>query len=189
VSKTKSTAPDSLQGLLPDWRISLRARGRSLATIASYLTVGESFTDYLSAHGMPDGAGTIAREHVGQYLADMRDCGFAPATMAEHYRSLQQLFKWLTDDGEIPRSPMERMSPPSVPEQPVPVLDDVTLPALLVACKGNSLGRDQLVLRGARPARIPARRESRCPRSSASPTCSRRRVASSCSRPTRSPRS
>jgi hypothetical protein len=70
--KVKSPAMAPLAGLLPDWRISLRARGRSLATIASYLSVGESFTGYLAVNGMPDGAGTIAREHVEQYLADMR---------------------------------------------------------------------------------------------------------------------
>jgi hypothetical protein len=57
----------------------------------------------------------------------------SPATVAKHHRSLQQLFKWLTDDGEIARSPMERMSPPSVPEQPVPILDDAALSALLRA--------------------------------------------------------
>jgi site-specific recombinase XerD len=149
VSKTKLTAPDALQGLLPDWRISLRARGRSLATIASYLSVGESFTGYLSAKGMPDGAGTIAREHVEQYLADMRDRGLSPATVAKHYRSLQQLFKWLTADGEIPRSPMAPMSPPSVPEQPVPVLDGATLSALLATCKGNTFEnrRDTAIVR------------------------------------------
>ncbi|MEO9238763.1 MAG: hypothetical protein ABI418_11805 [Jatrophihabitantaceae bacterium] len=35
----------------------------------------------------------------------MRDRGLSPATVAKHYRSLQQLFKWLADDGEITRSP------------------------------------------------------------------------------------
>ena len=112
-------ALDSLQSLLADWRISLRASGRSPATIASYLTVGESFVAYLAAQGLSTQAGKIARQHVEQYLADMRDRGLSPATVAKHYRSLQQLFNWLTDDGEIDRSPMERMSPPSVPEQPV----------------------------------------------------------------------
>jgi hypothetical protein len=52
---------------------------------------------------------------------------------------LQQLFKWLTDDGEIPRSPVERMSPPSVSEQPVPILDDATLAALAGYVQGEHL--------------------------------------------------
>ncbi len=85
--KVNSPALAPLSSLLPDWRISLRARGRSLSTIASYLSVGESFTEYLVANGMPDGGATIAREHVEQYLADMRDRGLSPATVAKHYRS------------------------------------------------------------------------------------------------------
>ena len=140
---------DPLAGLLEDWRISLRARGRSLATIASYRSVGGFFTLYLATHGMPADAGSIDRDHVEQYLADMRERGLSPATVARHYRSLQQLFKWLTDDGEITRSPMDRMSPPAVPEQPVPVLTDEALAALLNACRGNTFEnrRDSAIIR------------------------------------------
>jgi site-specific recombinase XerD len=95
------------------------------------------------------GPKTIAREHVEQYLADMRDRDLSPATVAKHYRSLQQLFKWLTGDGEIARSPIERMSPPSVPEQPVPILDDAALSAYLATCKGNTFEnrRDTAIIR------------------------------------------
>jgi site-specific recombinase XerD len=147
--KSVQTPPDSLTGLLQDWRISLRALGRSPATIASYLTVGESLSVYLAAQGMPTGAGAVAREHVEHYLADMRDRGLSAATVAKHYRSLQQLFKWLVADGEIARSPMERMSPPSVPEQPVAVLDDDALAGLLATCKGNTFEnrRDTAIIR------------------------------------------
>lgn len=53
--------------------------------------------------------GTIAREDLERYLADMRDRGLAPATVAKHYRSLHQLFKCLSDDGETARSPIERI--------------------------------------------------------------------------------
>src|SRR5271154_1622350 len=104
-----STAPvDLLSALLDDWRLSLRAAGRSLATIQSYNSGGVAFADYLAACGMPVAAGSITREHVERYLVDMRERGLAPATVAKHYRSLQQLFRWLLEDGEITRSPMER---------------------------------------------------------------------------------
>jgi site-specific recombinase XerD len=85
---------------------------------------------------MPDTTTGIAREHVEHYLADLTD-RTAPATVAKHYRSLQQLFRWLVNDGEIPRSPIERMTPPAVPEQPVPVLDLDALRALLATARAT----------------------------------------------------
>jgi site-specific recombinase XerD len=149
VTTVKQAAPDDLAVLLPDWRTSLRAAGRQPQTIASYLTVGESFRQYASARGMPTTVGTITREHVEQYLADMQDRGLAPATVAKHYRSLQQLFRWLITDGEIPLSPMRNMSPPHVPEQPVPVLTDEVLAKLLATCKGDTFEnrRDTAIVR------------------------------------------
>jgi len=39
--------------------------------------------------------------------------------------------RWLLDEEEIDRSPMERMRPPIVPEKPVPVLTEGQLRALL----------------------------------------------------------
>ncbi|WP_375502169.1 tyrosine-type recombinase/integrase [uncultured Jatrophihabitans sp.] len=143
-----STAFDELSRLLPDWRLHLRAKGSSPATIASYLGVGTAFTVYLTEHGMPTVAGSITREHVENYITDLRD-RVAPATCAKHYRSLQQLFKWLTDEGETTRSPMERMTAPSVSEQPVPVLDDDTLTKLLATAKGNTFEnrRDTAIVR------------------------------------------
>lgn len=141
--------PDSLPVLLEDWRISLRAKGRSLGTIASYLAVGQAFVAYLTEAGLPTAAAAMTREHVERYLAQMRDRGLSPATVAKHYRSLQQLFRWLAEDGEIARSPMERMSPPTVPERPVPVLGDDALSALLATCRGNAFEnrRDTAIIR------------------------------------------
>ena len=134
---TRTAPPDAISALISDWKVSLRARGRSRQTIGSYLTVADSFAAYLARMGMPTSVASIAREHVEHYLADMLERGLAPATVAKHYRSLQQLFKWLVDEGEVPHSPMERMSPPTVPEQPVPVLDDGALASLLASCKGD----------------------------------------------------
>lgn len=97
---------------------------------------------------MPTTPAGIAREHLEHFLADLHD-QVAPATVAKHYRSMQQLFSWLVDDGEISRSPMERMHPPAVPEQPVPVLDEEALARLLATCKGNTFEnrRDAAILR------------------------------------------
>lgn len=137
-----------IQSLLEVWRRHQRAKKRSLATINSYLIVGRAFADYLTAQGMPTDAGRIAREHIEAYLADMLE-RLSPATAAKHYRSLQQLFRWLADEGEIPRSPMERLSPPAVPEQPVPVIKEDELAKLLAVCAGNTFEnrRDTAIFR------------------------------------------
>jgi site-specific recombinase XerD len=146
---TVKRPPDDLAELLPDWRTSLRAAGRQPQTIASYLTVGEAYRQYAVTKGIPTAVGRITRWHIEQYLAAMQDRGLAPATVAKHYRSLQQLFRWLTTDGEIPLSPMRNMSPPHVPEQPVPILTDEVLAKLLATCKGDTYEnrRDTAIIR------------------------------------------
>jgi integrase/recombinase XerC len=45
------------------------------------------------------------------------------AAMASvRFGALQQLFNWLVDEGEIDASPMDKLRPPTVPEQETPVL-------------------------------------------------------------------
>lgn len=140
---------DDITTLLPDWRQHLRAKNRSHATITSYLNVGQSLADFLAANDLPTAVDQITREHIEAYLVAMIEAGKAATTVAKHYRSLQQFWKWLVDDGEIPTSPMARMSPPHVPEQPVPVFSDDELGRLLAAAKGNRFEqrRDTAILR------------------------------------------
>ncbi|MFC8619734.1 tyrosine-type recombinase/integrase [Micromonospora purpureochromogenes] len=145
---TTTPALDDIRTLLPDWRRHLRAKNRTNATIDSYLRCGQNLADWLTEQGMPVTVGAVTREHLEAFFAAMLD-RLSPATTAKHYRSLQQFFKWLADDGEIARSPMERMSPPAVPEQPVPVLTDDELARLLTAAKGTDFEhrRDSAILR------------------------------------------
>src|SRR3954470_18754495 len=115
-----ATAPpaiDDLAVLLPDWRTHLRSRNVAPSTIASYLKVGDNLLVWLREAGMPTSAAGIAREHLEAFLAALSD-RVSPATVAKHYRSLQQLFRWLVEDGEVGHSPMARMRPPAVPAPP-----------------------------------------------------------------------
>jgi hypothetical protein len=50
---------------------------------------------------------------------------------------LKLLYQWLEDEDELPASPMARMRPPIVPDQPVPVIPDDGLRRLLAACAGK----------------------------------------------------
>lgn len=145
---TAPAALDDLRTLLTDWQRHLRAKNRTAGTINSYLRCGLNLVTWLLAQDMPTTVGDIERKHLEAFLGDMLD-RLSAATTAKHYRSLQQLFKWLEEDGEIERSPMARMSPPAVPEQPVPVLTDAELSRLLLAAKGPDFDhrRDTAILR------------------------------------------
>jgi site-specific recombinase XerD len=65
------------------------------------------------------------------------------------YRSLQPFFKWAVGENEIESSPMERMRPPIVPEEPPAVLREAELKAIFDACSGSSFEdrRDTAIVR------------------------------------------
>lgn len=136
--KPASTRPAppavTITSVVDDWLTSLRARNRSAATVKSYRKWADQLATFLAAAGMPTDVAHVKREHVEAFLASLADRDMAPATRAQAYRSLQQFWKWAEAEGETATSPMARMSPPSVPEQPVPVLAEADLKALLSAC-------------------------------------------------------
>lgn len=143
-----NTDPDDLRWLIADWEIHLRAKRRAASTVASYLKIGSDFAAWLAAHDRPTTAGAVRSRDIEGYLAELGE-RVSPATTAKHYRSLQQLFRWLVADGELDKSPMANMSPPKVPDQPVPVLTLDDLNRLLATCKGNTFEncRDTAILR------------------------------------------
>lgn len=148
MSPSQAPSGEPLVEFLPDWRTHLRSKNRAAGTIDSYLTVGRAFCEHLDKGQLSSEHTAITRRIIESYLAEMNE-RVSPATTAKHYRSLQQLFRWLVSDGELERSPMEGMSPPNVPEQPVPVIDGDQLKALLATCAGNTFEnrRDQAIIR------------------------------------------
>jgi site-specific recombinase XerD len=50
---------------------------------------------------------------------------------------LKLLHQWLEGEDELPASPMAKMRPPIIPDQPVPVIPDDGLRRLLAACAGK----------------------------------------------------
>lgn len=97
---------------------------------------------------MPTVVDAIRGEHVEAFIEYQR-ARWTPSTAASRYRYVQQLFRWLEEEGEIAASPMARMHPPAVPEEPVPVVTDDHLKRLLAACAGKGFDerRDSAILR------------------------------------------
>src|SRR3954469_21167859 len=95
--------PDDLSELLSDWARHLRGRNRAPRTIDSYLEVGTAFRTYLVRDGRSTVISDITRRDVEDYLLQLsegdhdRSPGkpISAATVAKHYRSLQQMFRWL----------------------------------------------------------------------------------------------
>jgi site-specific recombinase XerD len=63
----------------------------------------------------------LRREHIEAWLIELLG-RWKPATVNNRYRGLQAFFRWCIDEDIIATSPMAKMKPPKVPEQPVPVL-------------------------------------------------------------------
>jgi site-specific recombinase XerD len=134
----RATTVGDLAGLVPSWRRHLRAENKSPRTIQSYGEAAEQFQAFLINMGMPTAVGKLTREHVEAFLEHLLETGRSPSTLANRYRSLQQLFRWLEEDGEIPRSPMDKMRPPKVPEKPVAVLTEDQVRAILATCSART---------------------------------------------------
>lgn len=159
LSRPEKVDAGDLSELLPDWRRHLRATNRAASTVRRYEKDARAFLAFLVDNGMPTRADAITREHLEHFLADEQSrprrrrrgeaATIAPATVAGTYRSLQQLWRWLVDEGEVSNNPFDRMKPPHVPEQPVSVITDKQLTALLAACKGTEFNdrRDTALIR------------------------------------------
>jgi site-specific recombinase XerD len=122
---------------LPSWCRSLKASNKSEKTIASYFLAANQLIEYLGANRLPLAVDQIDADTIRGFLEDVLSKR-ASATARQRYASLGQLFKWLYEEGEIDRNPMDRVHPPKVSEQPVPVLLDDELRKLIgapvVAC-------------------------------------------------------
>jgi site-specific recombinase XerD len=156
----RSLASPTLLDLAPSWRRHLLAENRAPRTIEGYLSALRLFSGFLAERGMPTEVSAITAEHVEAFLADQVE-RLRPASARARYASLKQFFKWGVAEREIARDPMERLRPPRVPEQPVPVLAEDALRALLAACAGSDLyhRRDEAIVRvfvdtGARLAEV-----------------------------------
>lgn len=147
-SADSDTTLGDIAVLLPSWRRHLLAKDISGRTMQSYTEATEQFRTFLAEYGPPTAVADLGPEHIERFLESLLQSGRSASTVANRYRSLQQFFRWLEDDGEIVHSPMAKMRPPKVPEKPVPVVTDDQMRAILSACARNTFEdvRDAVIL-------------------------------------------
>jgi site-specific recombinase XerD len=124
-----------LTTLADDWYAHMRAANYAPRTLSTYRLSIDQLVDFLTTAGMPTDAAHVTREHIGLFIESLLAAGRKPATVNQRYRSIHGFFNWLVDEGEIKRSPMERMKPPKVDESLVPVLQPDELDKLIAAAK------------------------------------------------------
>ena len=136
------------RALLTSWQRAQRAQNKSPRTIETYLDALLRFGEWLVETGVPQDVAKIERAHIEAFISQQLE-RYAPATANNRYRALQQFFKWLVEDEEIRRSPMEHMKPPRVPTAPPPVMADEQVRAILNACRGADFRarRDTAIIR------------------------------------------
>jgi site-specific recombinase XerD len=92
------------------------AENRSAQTVATYLIALRQAEAFLTgSRGTTLAA--AGRADLEAYLGDLLTRR-APATAATSYKVLKLLYQWLEDEDELPTSPMAKMRPPIIPDQP-----------------------------------------------------------------------
>jgi integrase len=77
----------------------------------------------------------VSKQDVQEWVAWLLG-RYSAAYASNQFRALQQFFKWLAAEEEVP-DPMARLRPPAVPDKPVPVFTGEELARLERACAGR----------------------------------------------------
>lgn len=140
-------ATHSVDDLAASFERHLRYK-RSPRTVETYLEAVNQFVAHLRAHS-GRALATARREDVEEFLADLL-AHWKPATAANRYRGLHAFYRWLEEEEEIEAkdNPMAKLTPPEVPEKPVPVLTEEQLRRLLKVCGGKDFDsrRDSAII-------------------------------------------
>jgi integrase/recombinase XerD len=129
-----------LQAEISSFALRLAAEGKAAKTIRTYT---EAVQWFAAAH-LPGQASQARWEQVGsqdiqQWMAWLLD-RYSSAYASNQYRALQQFFKWLAAEDELP-DPMEGLQPPRATEKLVPVFTREELTRLEQACAGRSFAQ------------------------------------------------
>jgi site-specific recombinase XerD len=127
-------AAPSVDDLARSFERYLRAGNKSPRTIETYLEAVNGFDAHLAATSRRL-LEQAHREDVEAWMTALL-ARWKPATAHNRYRGLHAFYRWLEEEEDVP-SPMVKMRPPAVPDQPVPVLAEPQLRTLFAACAGK----------------------------------------------------
>jgi integrase/recombinase XerD len=133
----KALDAGSFQPEIGSFRLHLAAEGKAAKTVRTYV---EAVQWFAAAHLLQKVGRTrweeVRRQDVQKWIVSLLE-RYSAAYASNQFRALQQFFKWLAAEEEIP-DPVAGLRPPHVPDQPVPVFNGDDLARLERACAGRS---------------------------------------------------
>jgi site-specific recombinase XerC len=90
------------------WILHLRSEGKSERTVSTYPRALDRLDAFLVERGMPRAPGAIRRGHLEAFFVALGELGHAPATNSILFRALRPFWRWLVEEDEIERTPMDR---------------------------------------------------------------------------------
>ena len=122
------------------FRLHLAAEGKAAKTVRTYT---EAVQWFAAAHLIPRTSCTrwdqVSGHDVQRWLVHLLT-RYSDAYASNQFRALQQFFRWLADEEQLP-DPMARLRAPKVAEKLVPVFTSEELSALEKTCQGRSFAQ------------------------------------------------
>ncbi len=136
--QSKQLDARGFQAEISSFRLHLAAEGKACKTVRTYTEAVQWFaaarlrreTDLTSWE-------QVGKQDIQRWIVRLLD-RYSSAYASNQFRALQQFFKWLAAEEEVP-DPMAGLKPPRVPYKPVPVFAAGDLPRLERACAGRAL--------------------------------------------------
>ena len=133
----KQPGAGCFQPEISSFRLHLAAEGKAARTVRTYTEAVQWFAvAHLRRVAGRAGWEEVRRQDVQEWIAWLLE-RYSAAYASNQFHPLQQFFKWLAAEDEIP-DPMAGLKPPGVPDKPVPVFAAGDLPRLERACAGRS---------------------------------------------------
>jgi site-specific recombinase XerD len=122
------------------FRLHLAAEGKAAKTVRTYT---EAVQWFAAAHLIPRTSCTrwdqVSGHDVQRWLVHLLT-RYSDAYASNQFRALQQFFRWLADEEQLP-DPMARLRTPKVTEKLVPVFSSEELSALEKICRGRTFAQ------------------------------------------------
>jgi integrase/recombinase XerC len=140
---------------LRDWDRTLRAGNYPETTRYNYLLAAAQLgrflrddADRLNADIAVEDPAGVERGHVEEFQAWMVRTRSASTALNKH-KSLQQFFKWLVEEEDLERSPLDRVKQPKTEQRLIPILGDGDTAKILATCNAKDFLslRDEAIIR------------------------------------------